>query len=433
VEGDVGAGTAQGLAACLHGEQGGWTSPQLTPRRHCKLCCAVAPSHTTICGAAALPPTVSIPPSNCPPHTHPPTHTHPHPPQAAQALDDKDTWYRLGVEALRQGNFNIVEFSYQKTKSWERLSFLYLITGQLDKLRKMLKIAEMRGDVTGRFHNALYLGDVREQVRVLEEAGQLPLAYVAAACHGLEGDAARLREVGGAGKEGGPSVCRAEGSPPPGTTAHKQGVMASVSTTVPAATLCVATVPLQLLHLPLYGLTLYGLTKAHHAPPIHTPGCCRRSQRTPSRSCRSGRSSWCRRSRCCMTTTGRCSPSAKASLRRWQPRAPRQQQQQAGRQAQPPRPARQRQQQQWRRGRLMKGSWRRLGGAMSWTWAVARAAQQQQATASLVRGLSGGGGGFGHHVLLMQHPHSLVGLPSQVACVSTSSAVVACVSELCCL
>jgi hypothetical protein len=69
-----------------------------------------------------------------------------------------------GVEALRQGNFQIVEFSYQKTKSWERLSFLYLITGNTDRLRKMLKIAEMRGDVMGRFHNALYLGDVREQV-----------------------------------------------------------------------------------------------------------------------------------------------------------------------------------------------------------------------------------------------------------------------------
>lgn len=69
-----------------------------------------------------------------------------------------------GVEALRQGNHQIVEFSYQKTKSFERLSFLYLITGSLDKLRKMLKIAEMRGDVMGRLHNALYLGDVREQV-----------------------------------------------------------------------------------------------------------------------------------------------------------------------------------------------------------------------------------------------------------------------------
>ncbi len=33
------------------------------------------------------------------------------------------------MEALRQGNHQIVEFSYQKTKNFERLSFLYLITG----------------------------------------------------------------------------------------------------------------------------------------------------------------------------------------------------------------------------------------------------------------------------------------------------------------
>lgn len=41
-----------------------------------------------------------------------------------QELDDKDTWYRLGVEALRQGNHQIVEFSYQKTKAYERESVL---------------------------------------------------------------------------------------------------------------------------------------------------------------------------------------------------------------------------------------------------------------------------------------------------------------------
>lgn len=41
-----------------------------------------------------------------------------------QELDDKDTWHRLGVEGLRQGNYQIVEFSYQRTKNFERLSFL---------------------------------------------------------------------------------------------------------------------------------------------------------------------------------------------------------------------------------------------------------------------------------------------------------------------
>merc|ERR1719453_1587286 len=82
--------------------------------------------------------------------------------QAAHELDERDLWHKLGIEALRQGNHHIVEFAYQRTKNFERLSFLYLITGNLEKLQKMLKIAEMRSDVTGRFHNALYLGDVRE-------------------------------------------------------------------------------------------------------------------------------------------------------------------------------------------------------------------------------------------------------------------------------
>ena len=62
----------------------------------------------------------------------------------------------------------------QKTKNFERLSFLYLITGNLEKLAKMLKIAEMRNDVMGRFHNALYLGDVRERLRILEDSGACP-------------------------------------------------------------------------------------------------------------------------------------------------------------------------------------------------------------------------------------------------------------------
>ncbi len=94
-------------------------------------------------------------------------------PAITQELDDKETWHRLGVEALRQGNHQIVEYSYQKTKNFERLSFLYLITGNLEKLAKMLKIAEMRGDSMGAFHNALYLGDVRERVKILGDAGLL--------------------------------------------------------------------------------------------------------------------------------------------------------------------------------------------------------------------------------------------------------------------
>ncbi|GMH13468.1 hypothetical protein Nepgr_015309 [Nepenthes gracilis] len=111
---------------------------------------------------------------------------------SAKEIDEKDYWYRLGVEALRQGNVGIVEYAYQRTKNFERLSFLYLITGNMDKLSKMLKIAEVKNDVMGQFHNALYLGDVCERVKILENAGHLPLAYLTASVHGLHDVAERL-------------------------------------------------------------------------------------------------------------------------------------------------------------------------------------------------------------------------------------------------
>ncbi|KAL7085958.1 hypothetical protein ACP275_14G309100 [Erythranthe tilingii] len=112
--------------------------------------------------------------------------------ESAKKIDEKDHWYRLGVEALRQGNAGIVEYAYQKTKNFERLSFHYLITGNLDKLSKMMKIAEVKNDVMGQFHDALYLGDIRERVKILENVGHLPLAYITASVHGLHDIAERL-------------------------------------------------------------------------------------------------------------------------------------------------------------------------------------------------------------------------------------------------
>jgi coatomer protein complex subunit alpha (xenin) len=105
----------------------------------------------------------------------------------------RDVWGELGSEALRQGNHQVVEMSYQRTKDFDRLSFLYLITGDTDKLRKMLKISNMRQDIMGRYHNALLLGDAAERVHVLEESGNLPLAYISATLHGLMEDADRIK------------------------------------------------------------------------------------------------------------------------------------------------------------------------------------------------------------------------------------------------
>ncbi|XP_021978957.1 coatomer subunit alpha-2 [Helianthus annuus] len=46
--------------------------------------------------------------------------------------------------------------------------------------------------VMSQFHNALYLGDVQEQIKILENADHLPLAYVTAKTHGLNDIAERL-------------------------------------------------------------------------------------------------------------------------------------------------------------------------------------------------------------------------------------------------
>lgn len=57
---------------------------------------------------------------------------------------------------------------YQRTKNFDKLSFLYLITGNLDKLRKMIKIAEIRKDISGQYQGALFLGNVHERVKILK-------------------------------------------------------------------------------------------------------------------------------------------------------------------------------------------------------------------------------------------------------------------------
>ncbi|XP_072934358.1 coatomer subunit alpha [Epargyreus clarus] len=103
--------------------------------------------------------------------------------EAAKSLDEPDAWDKLAQAALSTGNHQIVEMCYQRTKNFDKLSFLYLVTGNLEKLRKMMKIAEIRKDVSSQFQGALLLGDVAERIRLLKNAGQLSLAYLTAINH----------------------------------------------------------------------------------------------------------------------------------------------------------------------------------------------------------------------------------------------------------
>ncbi|XP_053672678.1 coatomer subunit alpha [Anopheles nili] len=114
--------------------------------------------------------------------------------EAARAMDDKQCWERLAQSALMQGNHQVVEMCYQRTKNFDKLSFLYLITGNLDKLKKMNKIAEIRKDVSAQYQGALLLGDVRERVSILKNCKQTSLAYLTAKTHGLVEEADQMAE-----------------------------------------------------------------------------------------------------------------------------------------------------------------------------------------------------------------------------------------------
>ena len=114
---------------------------------------------------------------------------------AARTLDDKQCWERLGEVALLQGNHQVVEMAYQRTKNFDKLAFLYLVTGNLEKLRKMMKIAEIRKDTSAQFQTALFLGDVEERVKILKNCNQPSLAYLTAATYGLEEEAESLKSL----------------------------------------------------------------------------------------------------------------------------------------------------------------------------------------------------------------------------------------------
>lgn len=117
--------------------------------------------------------------------------------EMAKQLDRQPLWQRLSTEALAHGNHQVVEMTYQKLRSFDKLSFLYLTTGDREKLQRMLKIAEHRGDMTSRFQNSVYLSDVQSRIEMLKEVDQYPLAYLTAKANGLEEECQAILEASG--------------------------------------------------------------------------------------------------------------------------------------------------------------------------------------------------------------------------------------------
>lgn len=117
--------------------------------------------------------------------------------EMARGLERPNLWSRLGVEALAHGNHQTVEMTYQKQRQFDKLSFLYLSTGDSEKLSRMAKIAEHRGDFTSRFQNAIYRGDIVDRVQMFKEVDLYPLAYLTAKSNGLTEEAESILETCG--------------------------------------------------------------------------------------------------------------------------------------------------------------------------------------------------------------------------------------------
>ncbi|KAF2402363.1 Coatomer, alpha subunit [Trichodelitschia bisporula] len=121
--------------------------------------------------------------------------------EMAKQLDRPRLWQRLSTEALAHGNHQVVEMTYQKLRNFDKLSFLYNSIGDKEKVKKMQKIAEHRGDSNSRFQNSIYLGDVDNRVELFKEMDLYPLAYIAAKSQGREEEAASILEAAGVSEE----------------------------------------------------------------------------------------------------------------------------------------------------------------------------------------------------------------------------------------
>ncbi|KAI9815167.1 MAG: hypothetical protein M1832_005569 [Thelocarpon impressellum] len=117
--------------------------------------------------------------------------------EMAKQLDRPKLWNRLGAEGLAHGNHQIVEMVYQKLRQFDKLSFLYLATGDEEKLARMAKIAEHRGDFTSQFQNALYIGDVDNRIQMFKDIDLYPLAYMTSKSHGQTEECESILEASG--------------------------------------------------------------------------------------------------------------------------------------------------------------------------------------------------------------------------------------------
>lgn len=100
--------------------------------------------------------------------------------EEAEKLKSTIAWERFGKEAMLQGNISMVELVYQNLNLFDKLSFLYLLSGDREKLSKMESIAENRNNISSLILNTFYNNSIYKRASVFAKSGLLPLAFAIA-------------------------------------------------------------------------------------------------------------------------------------------------------------------------------------------------------------------------------------------------------------
>jgi len=114
--------------------------------------------------------------------------------ECARQINTDQCWQRFGHSALMQGNYQFVTEAYKQTRNFEKLMYLFLLTGDFPMLEKLADISKQRDDKIMRYHISLFNGNVKERINALSDSGQHGLAYLTAVSNGLNDIAAQMKE-----------------------------------------------------------------------------------------------------------------------------------------------------------------------------------------------------------------------------------------------
>ena len=113
--------------------------------------------------------------------------------EAASQMDCQEVWMRLGEQSLLNGNIELTEKCYQKAKQYDKLLFLYTITGQKEKLSKLGRIFRVRGEWSQACHVALLVGDTNSVSEIFASSGLDGLVDLLARNSSPDSDTSPLR------------------------------------------------------------------------------------------------------------------------------------------------------------------------------------------------------------------------------------------------